>query len=47
MFPQPKKYPQVIAAVVCAVFVFKNPEQAANAVNQAIDALARFVGALG
>jgi hypothetical protein len=47
MFPQPKKYGQYVAAAVVAVFVFNNPEKAAQFVNDAIETISRFAGALG
>ncbi|MBA9003461.1 hypothetical protein [Thermomonospora cellulosilytica] len=47
MFPQPKKYGQMIAGVVAAIYVFNNPAQAAEFVNKAVAAISTFAGALG
>ncbi|MBA9002063.1 MULTISPECIES: hypothetical protein [Thermomonospora] len=48
MFPQPKgKVGQTLIGLVIAIYVFNNPAQAAELVNQAIDAIATFAGALG
>jgi hypothetical protein len=47
MFPQPKKYGHYVVAAVFAVFVFKNPEKAAQFINHAIDTVSQFAGALG
>jgi hypothetical protein len=46
LFPQPKKYGSYVVGLVLAVFVFKNPEQAAHFINQAFDAVSRFANAL-
>lgn len=48
MFPsQPKKWPQILAGLVAAIWIFNNPTQAAEFVNQAVDAITKFANALG
>lgn len=46
MFPQPKKYGQVVFAVVAVIFIYKDPERAARMVNDFIDVISRFANAL-
>jgi hypothetical protein len=44
-FDQPKKWPQLLIGAAILLFVFKNPEAAAHAIQSAGDALSRFVDA--
>lgn len=46
MFPQPKKYGHIVVGAIFAIFVFKNPEKAAQTVNDVIDVISRFADAL-
>ena len=46
MVTQPKKWPGVLAAIVVAIFVFKNPTEAAHLVNHAASAINRFTSGL-
>ncbi|WP_289007943.1 hypothetical protein [uncultured Thermomonospora sp.] len=48
MFPQPKgKVGQILVGLIAAIYVFNNPVQAAEFVNQAVAAIGTFAGALG
>ncbi|MFG1998305.1 MULTISPECIES: hypothetical protein [Thermomonosporaceae] len=47
MLQQPKKIWPSLASVVLVVFAFKNPEKAANFIDQGLMAIERFANALG
>jgi hypothetical protein len=47
MFPQPKKIWPSIVAIVAVVFAIKNPEKAADLVNQLISSGTAFLDGLG
>ena len=47
MFPQPKKYGRYIALAVFVLFAYKNPEAAADLVQQASATLMRIADQLG
>jgi hypothetical protein len=46
MFPQAKKWPQAVAAIVIVIVVFKNPAGAAHLVNHAVAAINQFASGL-
>jgi hypothetical protein len=46
LFPQPKKWPSTIAAIVVVIVVFRNPAGAAHLVNHAVSAINQFASAL-
>lgn len=46
MFPQPKKWPGVVVAIVIVLLLYRNPEGAAHLVNGAISAISRFASSL-
>ena len=46
MITQPKKWPGVLAAIVIAIVVFKNPSGAADFVNQVISDVNTFASKL-
>lgn len=46
MFPQPRKWPAVVAGIVVVLFLLKNPAGAAHAINHAWSAVNTFAGNL-
>jgi hypothetical protein len=46
MFPQPKKWPGAVAAMVIVIVLYRNPEGAAHLVNGTISAISRFAAGL-
>ncbi|MGI5225720.1 hypothetical protein [Actinoallomurus sp. CA-142502] len=46
MFPQPRKWPGVLAGIVVVIVLYQNPTGAAHLVNHTVTAITCFASAL-